>query len=116
MHEPDGGTRPRAEAIVSTNVLGMRLLFLPQIAEIVISVCTQFLTFAQILAVPLANPRVPDSPTVKICTHKNYGTNDISPNLCHFLLYAWSWLATLAPHQSILPAASADLGSGPERD
>ena len=84
--------------------------FLPQIAEIVISLRTQFLTFAQILAVSLANTRVPDSPTVKICTRKTYGTNDISPNLCHFLLHAWSWLATLAPHQSRPPALRLGLG------
>ena len=38
--------------------------------KIAISLCKQFLTFTQLLAVPLTNPRVPDSPTVKIKTVK----------------------------------------------
>ena len=74
---------------ISTNVLGTFLATLEQTADIIISLCKQFLKFAQLLAVPLANPRVPDSPTAKIkstkisetrilacfakiCTHENY--------------------------------------------
>ena len=46
------------------------LATLKQRAEIAISLRKQFYTFAQLLAVPLANPRISDSTTVKIKTAK----------------------------------------------
>ena len=60
-----GGARPRAEAI-STNVFGTRLLFSPHWNKELRLPSRPFQRFVQLLAVPLANPRVPDSLTAKI--------------------------------------------------
>ena len=61
---------------VSTNVLGMRLLFSAQWDEQMSlpSLCRQFQTFVQLLAVQLANMQFSDSLTVKIKTTKTSET------------------------------------------
>ena len=67
--------------------LGTRLLTfhvtLEQRVEIAISLCKPFQTFAQLLAIPLANPRVPDSPTAETrilaCFEKTYTRENYQP-------------------------------------
>ena len=67
--------------------LGTRLLTfhvtLEQRVEIAISLCKPFQTFAQLLAIPLANPRVPDSPAAEFqilaCFEKTYTHENFQP-------------------------------------
>ena len=106
-------TRPRVEAIVTTNVLGMRVLSLPHWnKELKLpSLLLVILDVRSVLAVVLANSQVPDSPTTKIkisktrnlahfakiCTHKNYQPYSTSfkivqnslENLVHYYTYRY---------------------------
>ena len=74
MHKSDSGSRLRVKATISMNVVGMRLISLPhwnkELAGIAISISKQFQTFAQLLAILLANLQVQNSPTTKIKTAK----------------------------------------------
>ena len=57
-------------------------------AETAISLCRQLQTFTQLLALPLANPQVPDLPTAKIKTTKI------------FEIQIWSVLQQFCTHEN----------------